>query len=87
MMKGDVIMEIKTMKSLHEAVGIVIPTEDHGNVKIIKFNEISDWGHTVILYLERAHRDSAIGRFENSGWLPGGSMIVEKTDEPVTVFE
>lgn len=80
-------MEIKGMKNISESIGTVIPSENHGNVKIIGFKENENWGSTVIIYLDIAHMDTVIGRFENSGSLRGGALIVEKTTEPVTTFE
>lgn len=80
-------MEIKAIKSLHESVGTVIPSKEHGNVKIIGFSENKDWGSTVIIYLDRPHMDNAIGRFENSGKLNGGALTVVQTTEPVTTFD
>ncbi|WP_256846892.1 hypothetical protein [Paenibacillus sp. Pae108] len=85
--KGMISMKIKELKNLNESIGMVIPTEKYGNVVVTGFEENKDWGSTVIIYLDRPHMDNAIGRFENSGSLPGGALIVEKTDEPVTTFE
>ncbi|WP_054954966.1 hypothetical protein [Paenibacillus dakarensis] len=80
-------MEIKVMKSLSETIGIVRHSEEHGNVKIVGFKENKSWGGRVVIYLDKIHVDNAIGSFEQPGTLTGGAIIVEKTDEPVTVFE
>ena len=80
-------MEIKEMKNLSDSIGIVVTTKEHGNVKIVGFKEQKSWGSQVNIYLDKLHMDNIVGSFQYKGTLPGGALIVEKTDEPVTVFE
>ncbi|MNW32212.1 hypothetical protein D3C74_91510 [compost metagenome] len=74
------------MKNLSESIGIVVPSEKHGNVKIIGFNQHESWGGKVHIYLGKASNDTFIGSFQHLGTLTGGALIVEKTDDPVTTF-
>lgn len=79
-------MEIKNVKGFEEMIGVVVETEEHGNVKIIGFNPHDTWGGKVHLYMGKAHMDTFAGSFQAHG-LTGGALIVEKTDEPITEFE
>ncbi|MEK8217150.1 hypothetical protein [Paenibacillus sp. FSL L8-0463] len=65
------------MINIKESLGMVIDTEQHGKVKVIGFEEKPAWGTDVIIHLDSYGPNNVIGRFSNSGGLPGGALLVE----------
>jgi len=72
------------LKHPSEMIGTVIASENHGNVKVIGFQEEKNWGGKTTIYLDRYHMDNCIGSFQSR--IVGGGLLVEKTNEPETEF-
>jgi hypothetical protein len=79
-------MKVKEMKHASEMLGVVVATEEYGNVKLVEFSEDESWGHKFTLYLDKFHSDNVIGSFNHKGTLVGGAFLVTRTTEEVTEF-